>query len=317
LRALLDAVASDPRRVVSYRWDDVQDASRPVELVQAPWTGRLYELASARLLELSSRGDFGEYLPRIMDSIAPTAVVEEIERRFGNLFGSIAPDYRFAYRCLAVCDTILFLDRACMIQHGMSRSAGSSYQRGIMNEDAARFAREVAASRFGATPEPAFATHANAIFQEYCAVREEVGGRGFPAPDERSYLAANAVSVARIENPEWRARMLELLRAHGWTRRHDARRALAQGLRMGGYLARHPRALARAVKRQLWDRPPGSATASLMARAGLNPRIRDELKFESAREALAYAAANPRPAAPHVWHVHELQRAGAVVARRR
>jgi hypothetical protein len=317
LAALLDAVDRHPEKVVSYHWDHVADAAEPVELVQRPWTGRLYELASSRLIELASRGEFGDYVPRLMNSIAPTAVVEEIERRFGDVFGSIAPDYRFAYRCLAVCETILYLDRACVIEHGLKRSAGINFQRGRMNADAARFASEVTDDRFAATPEPGFVTNANAIFQEYCAVRAELGGVGFPPPDRRSYLTANAVSVARIEDPEWHRRMHELLRRHGWRRRHAASRAVGVGLRIATYLARHPGALARAVRRQLWERPPGSPAASLLARAGLNPRTRDELRFATAGEAIAHANAHPRPPTPHAFHVDGLRRAGAIVARRR
>lgn len=317
LAALLDVVTAHPDSVVSYRWDHVDDAGTPVELIQEPWTGDLYELASGTMIELASRGDFGGHLPRLMDAIAPAAVLEDVEARFGDVFGTIAPDFRFAYRCLAVREAILYLDRPCMVQHGMDRSAGASFQRGDMNEDARRFVGELRTARFAATPDPALETHANAIFQEYCTVRLEVGGAGFPPPDPFGYLAANAVSVARIEDPEWRGRMRSRLEMRGWTRRHAARYALGRALRMAAYLARHPTALARAVKRQLWDRPPGSAAASLMARVGIRPRIRDELRFESDQEALAYAEAHPRPAAPYAWHIEELRRAGAIVARRR
>lgn len=315
LAALLEAVARHPEKVVSHHWDHVADLNAPVELVQRPWTGHLYELASSRLIELASRGEFGDYTPRLMNSVAPVAVVDEIERRFGDVFGSVAPDFRFAYRCLAVCETILYLDRSCVIEHGLNRSAGGSFQRGHMNEDATRFAAELTDARFAATPEPAFVTNANAMFQEYCVVRAEVGGDGFPAPDPRSYLASNAVSVARIEDPEWRRRMQALLARHGWRRRHAATRAAAVAVRMASYLARHPGALRRALKRQLWDRPPGSPGAALLSRVGLEPRARDGLRFASSRDAIAHANANPRPATRHAFHVDALRRAGAILAR--
>jgi hypothetical protein len=183
-----------------------------------------------------------------------------------------------------------------------------------MNEDAARFARELSVARFGATPEPGFETVSNAIFQEYCAVREEVGGDRFPAPDPRGYLTANAISVDRIVQPEWRARMRELLRRRGWRRRDAVRHAAGVTLGMAAYLLRHPGALARALKRQLWERPPGSPASFLLARLGIDPRTRDELRFESTAEAIAYADSHPRSPTPHAWHVHQLSSAGAIVS---
>jgi hypothetical protein len=231
-----------------------------------------------------------------MNCAVPVGLGGEIRGRFGGLFGPIAPDYRFAYRCLAVRETILYLDRACVIEHGMARSAGTSFRRGTPSEDAARFAREAPADRFAATPEPAFETNANAIFQEYCAVRDEVGGAGFPPPERIAYLATNAVSVARIEDPEWRARMEELLVRRGWTRGRAARRSAGLALRMAVYLVARPARIGRAVVRRLGRR---------------------RRSFPSDRDAIAYAGAHPRRATPDAWHVHVLRRADAVVARRR
>jgi hypothetical protein len=316
LTHLREVVARHPDQVVSYHWDYVKDISTPVELVQSQWTGRLLELDTRRLIELSSRGAFGNYLPRLMNCIAPTAIVDSIDRRFGDVFGSVSPDYRFAYRCLAVRDTILYLDRSCLIEHGMSRSAGAGYLRGTMNEDARNFASQLAVPRFGATPEPAFETVANAIFQEYCSVRAELGGDGFPPPDWRSYLGTNAISVDRIEEPGWRARMRELLAGHGWSRRDSARHAAGLAAQIAYYFTRHPGALGRSVKRQLWDRPPGTPAAFLLPRVGLSAGIRDSMRFDSSAEAIAHAAAHPRPRTPYAWHVHQLERAGAVVALR-
>ena len=313
LTQLMEIVDRHPDQVVSYHWDYVKDTETPVELVQTQWTGRLLELDARRLLELSSRGQFGNYLPRLMTCIAPVGTVAQIERRFGDVFGSIAPDYRFAYRCLALCDTILYLDRACLIEHGMRRSAGAGYRHGTLNEDARDFAHRLADPRFGHTPVPEFETVANAMFQEYCGVRAEFGGDRFPRPQRGHYLAANAASIARIADPRWRARMRDLLRDHGWTRTSSARYALALAGEIAGYFLRHPGALGRSVKRQLVDRPPGTPAEYLLPRAGLNPPIRDDLTFETSAEAIAHAEAHPRPRTPYAWHVHRLQRAGAVV----
>lgn len=314
LAALAEAAEGNPDHVISYHWDSIKDATSPVELVQAPWTGQLLELDAAKLIELSSRGVFGDYIPRLMNSVAPVSLLEAVERRFGDVFGAISPDFRIAYRSLAIVDSILYLDRACVIEHGMARSHGYNYKVGNVNSDSADFAR-LAGERFGATPEPHFETVVNAIFQEYCSTRRELGGDRFPSVDWLSYLRANAASTDRIEAPEKRTRMQELLRARGWTRRHSVRHVAGLTAQMAGYFLHHPAALGRTIKRQLWDRPPGTPAAYLAPKIGLSPGLRDDLLFESSAEALAYANAHPRPRAPYAWHIHQLERAGAVRGR--
>lgn len=310
LMAILD---SEPQRVLSYHHDRVEDAQAPVELVQTQWTGRLLELDSRRQIELSSRGRWGDYLPRMLNSVAPFEAMEAIERRFGSVFLSVAPDYCFTYRCLATHATTLYFDRACLIERGMARSAGLTFAKGKPNEHAARFASELTVDRFGATPEPTFETTANAIAQEYCTAREQAGAAVFPAMDWWSYLAVNAVSVDRIEDPEWRGRMRALLRRHGWTRRRSVQHVASLTIAIAGYFIRHPGALARSARRQLVERPPGTPLAALFARAGIRPRVRDDLVFDTTAEAIAHATAHPRPALPYAWHVHRLERAGAIV----
>ena len=315
LRELLGVVTGRPETVVSYQWDHVHDVTAPVELVQSQWTGELLELCSTKLVELSSRGLFGDYIPRLMNCVAPAAVMTRIEKRFGDVFGSISPDFRFAYRCLAVCDTILYLDRSCVIEYGMSRSNGSNVRLGRVNPDATDFARNITGPRFGATPEPALHTLANAIFQEYLSVRAELGTNGFPFPRWTDYLGANAVSVDRMVEPEARARAAQLLRRRGWTRAASARRGASEIAEIARYFLRHPGAVARSVRRQLWDRPPGTPAARLLPKLGLEAGIRDELRFDAAEEAIAHANAHPRPPMPYAWHVYQLERARAIVGR--
>jgi hypothetical protein len=315
LEELLRVVAQEPDHVVSYHHDRVEDRTTPVSLVQTQWTGRVLELDTRRLVELSSRGLWGDFLPRMLNCAVPVGRLDAVERRFGGVFAPVSPDYRFAYRCLATCDSILYLDRPCLIEQGMHRSAGINYAKGHFNRDAKSFLEELSVPRFGATPEPGFETVANAIFQEYCSVRAETGGDCFPPVDRRSYLAAIAVTVARIEDPQWRERMEALLREHGWTGRDRVRTALAEIGAMIGYFVRHPAALARSVMRQLRERPPGTPLALLLPKVGLDPRIRDDLRFATSSEAIDFANAHPRPPRPYAWHIHRLERARAILRR--
>jgi hypothetical protein len=315
LAELTQVADRHPGRVLSYQHDYVNDLRSPVELVQAQWTGRLYELDARKLLEMSSRAEYGNYLPLMLSCFAPVEVLEAIKMRFGDVFGSVSPDYCFAYRCLAVRDSILYLDRSCLIHYAMTRSSGISYLRGLPNEDASDFDGSLSVPRFGATPEPALETITNAVIQEYCAARELAGDDRFPPVDWRSYLASNATSAAYIQEPEWRARTQELLRRRGWTRRSAVRQAAGRVLAIAGYFVRHPGALARSLKRQVWDRPPGTPVASLLSRVGIEAPIRDDLRFASAADAIAHADRHPRRRMPYAWHLHQLDRRGAIARR--
>jgi hypothetical protein len=312
LEELMRVVEREPEHVISYQFDRIDDVHTPVELVQAQWTGELLELDAKRLIEMSSRLEQGDYLPRMLNSIAPVGTLEAMDQRFGNVFRPVSPDYGFAYRCLATRDSILYLDRSCLIQYAMACSAGNTYTRGRPNEAAADFARMLVAPRFGATPEPGFETINNAICQEYCSVREELGDDRMPPLRWGSYLAANAFSLNLLEDPAWRARLADLLRRRGWTRWRRARWAAEQSLMIVGYFMRHPGALAPSFKRQLWDRPPGTPLASLLRRIGIDPRVRDDLRFESAADALAYANSHPRARMAFAFHVYRLSRAEAI-----
>jgi hypothetical protein len=313
LPELMRLIAREPDRVISYHHDRVEDADATAELVQTQWTGEILELDARKLIEMSSRCSWGDHLPRMLNCIVPVSLLDAIEERFGSVFAPVSPDYRFTYRCLATVDTILYLDRACVLEHGMARSAGVSYMRGRPNRDAANFVSDLPVERFGATPEPGFETVANAMTAEYCSVRAETGGDHFPPLDMASYLAANAESIRRIEDPEWRGRMRVTLERHGWTQWASRRATSSRALAMAGYYAAHPSAIVRSVRRQLVERPPGTPLATLLPRIGVNPRVRDELRFGSSAEAIAHAEANPRPRMPYAWHVHRLRRAGAIV----
>jgi hypothetical protein len=315
--ALADLVAivrRHPDRVVTFRVDGVDDLTRPVELVQSQWTGRLLELDPRRLLELSSRGEYGDHLPLMLNSIAPVEVMAAVEERFGGVFrGTVSPDYGFAFRSLTVSGPILYLDRACLVHYAMARSAGISYLRARPNGAARDFERSLISPRFGATPEPQFETISNAVFQEYCLAREQAGADLLPPLDMRGYLAQNAISASRMEDPEWRRRTEDLLRRHGWTRRRRMQRAIGAGFAIARYFVRHPTALARSVKRQLWDRPPGTPAARLLPRLGLDARIRNDLRFDDAQSAIAHAEAHPRRRTSYAWHLEPLRRSGAIL----
>ena len=181
LDELAGLIARYPDRVVVYKLDIVYDFTCPVRLTQAPWTGRLLELDSAAILELSARGEPGFFVPHMLNCVAPTSVLKAVEARFGGVFGSLSPDMCFGYRCLAVCDSLLYLDKSMLIHYATGRSGSASVARGQPSPDALDFHRLAGGALNSATPEPRFATLTNGILHEYCVVREEARDPRFPA----------------------------------------------------------------------------------------------------------------------------------------
>ena len=71
LTCLLKIVAQHPSRIVSYKHDRVADLKAPIRVEQQAWTGKLFEIQSARLLALTSQAILHESLPRMLNCIVP------------------------------------------------------------------------------------------------------------------------------------------------------------------------------------------------------------------------------------------------------
>ena len=207
LRDLLAVVQEHPDKIVSYNHDELDDRRSPIGLRLFPWTGKVLEIDSAHLLYLSSRGVIRAPLPRMMNCIVPRGHFAELEQRFGAVFGSISPDFCFCYRSLATVDSILYFDKALLIQYALDRSQGASYARGEETQDRVDFAGQLGTTEMNyAAPVPAFQTIRNAIFHEYAFVKAESGSPLFPEIDPRAYMAAMLEDFTQIENRAVRRR---------------------------------------------------------------------------------------------------------------
>ena len=307
LHELAGLISRYPDRVVVYKLDVVHDFIHPVRLTQTPWTGRLLELDSAAILELSSSGEPGPYLPQMLNCVTPMSVLKAVEARFGAVFGSLSPDVCFGYRCLAACNSILLYDKSLLIHYATDRSNAASVGRGQHSADAADFHKLAGEALNSATPEPRFATVVNGVLHEYCLVREESQDRRFPPLSRHGYLAAIAREVGRMENAGLRGEMKSLLRAHGWRGRARIRNAMERAIRLIRYVARHPDAGRELVHLQLVDRPYGTRAGVALRRLGLNPRARREPRFDTPMKAIAYARRHPRPRSSAVWSLAGLE----------
>ncbi|HEX8691510.1 MAG TPA: glycosyltransferase family A protein [Longimicrobium sp.] len=216
LRAAADAAREHPGLVLSYNHTRVVDYRRPVIVEHERWTGSVFRLSPARLLEMVARGAPHPALPRMLNCLVPVGVLERVRRRFGSVFSSVAPDINFCFRCLAVEDEIAYLDRSLLVHYALARSNGTSMNRGLRTRDHADFIRHLPTDVCAAAPIPEVHTAGNVLMHEYNVVRAEAGGGGFPPIEMPGYLRMLAAEVALIEDREARRAGEAVLRAHGW-----------------------------------------------------------------------------------------------------
>ena len=156
-------------KVITYNMDRIVDHVRPICVEQYPGSGRLLEIETLTLSRLLSRAIFHASLPRMLNSLVPLEVLARMRARFGNVFLSIAPDFRFCCRCLELEETVLFFDKSLLFHYALDRSHGASVSRGEITPDAADFAANLPVDnsmRNYATPIPQLITAVNAVFQE-------------------------------------------------------------------------------------------------------------------------------------------------------
>jgi hypothetical protein len=291
LAKLVSLVERQADDVITFGDDTIIDYREPVTISERPWTGKLLRIDSDQLLRVLARGIFLG-APTMLNTVAPRAVMEDIGDTYGSVFASIAPDHCFSYRCLDRVDSILHWDSVVVVQHALSHSNGYSQIRGVSNPAHADFLRELGEARINEhAPVPELLTVTNAIYNEYEFVRTERPSSKLEPLRRHYYLGANARDVARLEDPQLRARMTELLAQHGWSKRPRLRYALGLSASAAGYYWRHPRALLRRLLR----------------------RPADPVQFSDSGEALTYTLEHPSHACAepdHLWPL--MSRPGAV-----
>jgi hypothetical protein len=219
LKEVCDLAALYANKVISYNHDRIVDHVSPIRVEHYPSTGKLWKVPTERLSRLVSDGVLHHGLPRMLNCIVPRTVLQRIHERFGNVFASIAPDFNFCFRCLDVEESILFFDKAPMFHYALSRSNGASVTRGEMTPDNADFTANLPVDdsmRNFATSIPQLNTAVNAVFNEYLIYKQETQSPHFFDLDFQKYLAANAIEVTEISDPQLRAEMQKLLEKHGY-----------------------------------------------------------------------------------------------------
>jgi glycosyltransferase involved in cell wall biosynthesis len=277
LRSLIPIITAHPDRVVSYMHDKVLDFAPPYKVHQNDWTGKLYEVATARLLKLSAESVmYDACIPRMLNCVVPRITIEAIKARFGNVFSSLAPDWNFAYRVLELLDSILFLHKALLVHYSQVRSNGENVNRGISDGTYGQYLKDLPTPMNIDAPYPEIITVWNAVINEYVFVKKESGSAKFPNLNMKRYSDALAFGIKSIEGAETRKKMSDMLRARGWKPSTNALRQLSLAAEMMNV-------------RQVLS----------ILRSLANPsRLRT---FETPERALEFAITRTKPAQKIVW----------------
>jgi hypothetical protein len=314
LDELLTLAQRFPAKLLTYNVDGVDDSTRPVRLVQCEWSGKLLEVKSSHILYLCSRLVQCPSLPQPCFSVFPLSVATAIQARFGNVFGSLAPDLSFAFRCLEVVDSILYYDKAMLLEYRSDLSTSGGVARGVPTPGSADLAAEFGGGLLRlAVPLPSLNLLANYFVHEYNVVRAESKSGKFPEIDRPGYLAVCARDVSRLQDPHLASEAKRLLEEIGWRSSSRGRRLLD---RLQSAI-RHPY---KVVDRLISPVLAGARTKRfwmLLARRGLHPPASRWFHFHSTEEAITYAGQFPRRRRRNPGHLYHLRGSRLLDAARR
>jgi hypothetical protein len=304
LDELLALTQRFPAKLLTYTHDRVDDSTRPIRLRQCEWSGKLLEVKSSRILYLCSRLAQCPCLPLLHLSVLPLSVATAIQARFGSVIASIVPDLSFAFRCLEVVDSILYYDKAMLLEYRSDLSTLGGLASGVRTPGSADFGAEFARRPLRlAVPLPSLNLLTNYFVHEYNVVRAESKSGKFPEIDRPGYLAACARDVSGIQDPHLASEAKRLLEEIGW-RSPSGRRRLLDRLKTA---IRHPH---KVVDRLIGQVLAGAKTKllwTLLARRGLHPPASRWFSFHSTEEAITYAGQFPRRRRRNPGHLFYLR----------
>ncbi|HVE72403.1 MAG TPA: glycosyltransferase [Thermoanaerobaculia bacterium] len=220
LRPLVSVCEQHPEAMVAYGSDVALERPSGVVTWIPRATGRLYEIRTATLVRLTSRGmvqELGLALPVFANCMVPRATLERMRARFGTICDSAAPDSAFTYRFAATEDRYLYLDDALVFAYAYRLSNGFAYFRGDTRGTYGDWVNLWGDRPWlDAAPIPGLSLGQNVMFHEYNMVQRVVGEERFPPIDREGYLRELAHGLHWIDDPAHLKEMRRVLREHGW-----------------------------------------------------------------------------------------------------
>lgn len=330
LGLLAGAAARHPNLLFTYMQDFVINEPPPTILYQPPWTGKVYQMLTERVLQLTARGavfDMGQAFPIMSNCLIPRPVLEGIRERFGDICNSTGPDSCFTYRFCALNERYLHFDRPLAVIHASYRSNGSKYLRGKTDGDFGDFLKTWGDRPWlDAAPIPGINLGQNMLYHEYELVRRATGDARFPPIDMDGYLQELAAALAWLEDPRLRDVMRATLEEHGWREEPKPEDTEAAGAPdpLPEHAAEAPKARGPLYRRLSPRRLSASARGRVQTRwaqlrqrqdfvlfladyLGIKPPHIHCFTFPDNDKALHYALTCPREPAPENPHIRMLE----------
>ncbi len=212
LQMIDNLLKKNPNYLISYNNDHITDHIKPVQLKQNVWSGKAVKINTAKLLYCVSQVRFHSSLPRMINCVVPRSVLNNIEKKFGSVFDSIAPDFCFCFRCLYLLKDFIYIDKSLIVDYATYRSNGVSQSRGVITKDNKYYNSKLGKLKVNhASPVPGFITTNNIIVNEYLIVKSETKSKKFKDINNNNYFEQIAIEILRIENPKIKTQMVLLL----------------------------------------------------------------------------------------------------------
>ena len=230
LPMIFDVAAERPDVPVTYLLDMVHPMPTRFFAHHMPWTGGVYEIRTARAVELASSGrltDLWQAFPVLVNCLTPRSVLQRVRARFGDYCASTSPESCFGFRYCAVAQTYLHFDRPLGVHYGSALSNGMGYLRGDSSGAFADFIR-LRGERpwLDAAPLTGLSLGQNSFYHEYETVRRSAGEGLFPPIEMQGYLNDLARGLVWIADPAGRSETRALLLSHGWRNDEDSEQRL-------------------------------------------------------------------------------------------
>lgn len=157
---------------------------------------------STKVLADFARSRLRKDSPRFLNSFVSRDILDEIEARFGSVFGGISPDYAFAFRFLEVAPGHHHIEAPLLIDHSPQISNGMAVTRNIDNAAKKDFIQRLNSEQsaefaFGPIPFEARLLN-NVILREMEIARADANGlTRFPQIDPAAFHIACAGALRR------------------------------------------------------------------------------------------------------------------------
>jgi glycosyltransferase involved in cell wall biosynthesis len=291
LKRVTDLARLYPDKIISYNHDRIVDFPKPIRVERYPSTGKLFEIDCVNLSYIYSQAVPQVCLPRMLNCIVPRNALEAMRQRFGDVFSSISPDFNFGFRCLEIFETVLFYDWSAIFHYALERSNGASVTRGELTSDYADFIANLPvdnSNRNYATPIPQIISASNAIYNEYCVIKQETKSPRFFELNIERYLRSLAEELAEVPDSQAKVETYSLLVAHGLKPDAAPKRSASEILRK----LVSPRAVGNKLNATLKTATTNPATKRawlfLMRRFGIKPPDDQRFEFDNVEEAINF-----------------------------